>query len=301
MSGNQIRAFLAIVQYGNFTKAANSLYITEPALSKAIRSLEDELGCTLIKRQKGSRLLELTDHGRAYIPLANEWMTLENRMQGFSSLEPDLPLRIAATENINDYLLQAFYPMFIARHPAIRLEIDTQHTKEAVQLVEHNQCDLAFVSTAIESSSIEYHKLFEERVMLICPRNQLPPGTVHITALDPAKELVTSWAPDYKAWGDYWLGIRRASRLLVKTSGIIPTFITDSDMWAFAPYSLAAFMHTHYPIDMHELTPAPPKRICYALQQRNFMHFSANLFIEELLTYLHTLGGIELAEIRPQP
>ena len=63
----EIEAFLKIAQCGSFSAAAEKLYITQPALGRRIRALEEELGYSLFIRNKGVRHVELTRQGRAFL------------------------------------------------------------------------------------------------------------------------------------------------------------------------------------------------------------------------------------------
>ena len=67
----EIEAFLNIVQHGSFFAVAEKLYVTQPALGRRIRALEEELGYTLFVRNKGARHAELTKQGQAFIGLAH--------------------------------------------------------------------------------------------------------------------------------------------------------------------------------------------------------------------------------------
>ena len=76
MTQLEIEAFLNIVKYGSITKAAEVLYISQPALSRRIKSLENELQYELFIRQKGIRNVILTPQGEAFIPIAEKWQQL---------------------------------------------------------------------------------------------------------------------------------------------------------------------------------------------------------------------------------
>ena len=64
MNSLEIQYFLTIVKYGSFTEAAQALSVSQPAISKQIRQLEAELGCSLFARS--GRTLSLTEAGQAY-------------------------------------------------------------------------------------------------------------------------------------------------------------------------------------------------------------------------------------------
>ena len=72
MTQPEIEAFLAVIQQGTVTAAAESLYITQPALSRRLRALEEELGCALFERGKGSRFAALTREGEAFVAVADK-------------------------------------------------------------------------------------------------------------------------------------------------------------------------------------------------------------------------------------
>ena len=66
MTNTQLEAFLTLCRYGNITQAAEHLFITQPALSRLIKSLESELGYTLFRRGKGQRQTVLTESGQRF-------------------------------------------------------------------------------------------------------------------------------------------------------------------------------------------------------------------------------------------
>ena len=70
MTYQDIHTFLTIASSSSHSKAAESLFVSQPALSHRLSALEDELGTELIIRRKGSRTLELTDAGQRFVPIA---------------------------------------------------------------------------------------------------------------------------------------------------------------------------------------------------------------------------------------
>ena len=76
MNYQDIKTFLTIVSSSSLSKAAEVLFVSQPALSHRLSALEEELGTELIIRKKGSRTLELTDAGQRFVPLARKWEQL---------------------------------------------------------------------------------------------------------------------------------------------------------------------------------------------------------------------------------
>ena len=70
MNYTDIHTFLTIASSPSLSKAAESLFVSQPALSHRLSALEEELGTELIIRKKGSRTLELTEAGQRFVPIA---------------------------------------------------------------------------------------------------------------------------------------------------------------------------------------------------------------------------------------
>ena len=78
MTRTELESFLAVVQAGSLSAAAKNLYITQPALSRRIQSLEQELGYPLLQRSPGVRKATLTAQGEQFVSLATQWMGIWN-------------------------------------------------------------------------------------------------------------------------------------------------------------------------------------------------------------------------------
>ena len=81
MTYQEIEVFLAVIKMGSVSGAAQALYITQPAVSRHIRSLEQELGCSLLERGRGKRQIQLTAQGRDFVDIAKKWILLWQEAQ----------------------------------------------------------------------------------------------------------------------------------------------------------------------------------------------------------------------------
>lgn len=295
MTDTQIDAFLAVVQFGSFTKAAESLFISEPALSRSILLLEKELGCTLIERKRGGRLQALTPAGKQFVQIADRWKILVTESKKLTDSEDADLLRIAAVESFNSYVLPSVYRQCMERKPELHLLIDTLHTQEIYKQIAHGLYDLAFVSSTSDAKNLEFTDIFHEKVVLICPAGMLPSGPVHPTQLDPQQEILSVWAADYQAWGQFWFGSDSRSRLYLRTLNKIEQFILHFKMWAFMPVSIAHSLAGQFPIELHEITSGPPDRICYAVQNRTFHHSASEELIDLVRESVKDMDGIRLS------
>jgi DNA-binding transcriptional LysR family regulator len=129
MDTNQIRYFLAIVETGGFTKAADSLMLSQPALSLSMRRLEQELGVTLFER--GGRRAMLTPAGQFFLETArdilNQYEVALNGLRTFSS-QPSLRLGMLRTLRIDD--LSRMITTFREQYPNIVIELRDGSAKD---------------------------------------------------------------------------------------------------------------------------------------------------------------------------
>src|SRR5262245_49556928 len=104
---NQLRQFYVVAREESFTRAAKRLRIGQPAISRAVRQLEDALGVTLIERGKG-RGVRLTEFGRAVLArceLAFSELATITELAADASREPRGELIVAANEHVAIHLL----------------------------------------------------------------------------------------------------------------------------------------------------------------------------------------------------
>lgn len=120
MNYQDIKTFLTIVSSSSLSKAAEVLFVSQPALSHRLSALEEELGTELIIRKKGSRTLELTDAGQRFVPLARKWEQLWLDTSKIQYEKPQDILRIANVDSLNFY----FMPQVIA--------VSWRNTRDAV-------------------------------------------------------------------------------------------------------------------------------------------------------------------------
>ena len=71
-----IETFLTLNKTGSLTKAAETLYVSQPTVSHRLKDLEEELGISLLMRGKGQRRIELTQKGEEFVAIAERWLAL---------------------------------------------------------------------------------------------------------------------------------------------------------------------------------------------------------------------------------
>ena len=145
------RVFYMVAKCGSLTKAAEELYISQPAVSQSIKQLENQLGITLFNRTH--RGMELSAQGGKLIfPEVERALTLlndaENRIMEMKTSAVGL-IRIGASDTIFEYFLADKIVAFHERFPAIKIELMADFTPDTIEKLKENRCDVAFVNLPI--------------------------------------------------------------------------------------------------------------------------------------------------------
>lgn len=145
------RVFYTVAKCGSLTKAAEELYISQPAVSQSIKQLENQLGVTLFNRthrgmelsaQGGKLIFEEVERALALFNQA------ENRLSEVQNSATGL-IRIGASDTIFEYFLSDKIVEFHERFPAVKIELMADLTPETVEKLKANRCDVAFVNLPI--------------------------------------------------------------------------------------------------------------------------------------------------------
>lgn len=163
-----INYFLAVAEYRSFTRAATSLYVSQPALSQQIKQLEEQLGCQLFDRS--GRSVRLTDAGEMYARYArNALQDLQegkraiNDVKNLSSGE----LRIAITPTFTTYLIGPLIKVFHERYPKVTLSVKEMSQEQMEQRLLEDEFDVGIAFENVHSADIESQTLLVETLALV--------------------------------------------------------------------------------------------------------------------------------------
>ena len=139
MTYQDIHTFLTIASSSSLSKAAESLFVSQPALSHRLSALEEELGTELIIRRKGSRTLELTDAGQRFVPIARKWEQLWIETGKIKFERPSTQLRIVNVDSLNFYFMPQVIENFLESHPKCSLHINTMQSNLSYKSIENKK------------------------------------------------------------------------------------------------------------------------------------------------------------------
>lgn len=264
MTQLELQAFMAVVRTGSFSQAAQSLFITQPALSRRVRTLEEELGYRLLERRKGARAVEPTREGRAFLPMAEHWLSLWEEARAIPRREEDQMFRVASVGSVSTYILSPVLRRFLQEGGG-SLTFHLYHSLEAYGYAERGEIDLAFISDDMFSRQVETIPAFRESMLLVTrPGVSLPPQ-VHPSQLDSTREIRMQWNPEYDLWHAFWFGSSSVPRMCFDQMSLMEEAIQWEDNWLIAPASVASALVGRGQAALHTLLDGPPDRIIYYL------------------------------------
>ena len=169
MELHQLRIFKTVAETGNFTRAADAVYLTQPAVSMQIRALEEELGQDLFYRE----------HKRSVLTPAGEILLLHTRAlmaeaeQAVQEIEDLQELRqghisIACSDTFAAYMLTGMIGSFCEAFPNIRFSVYNGTTHEIAQLLINHDADIGFLLLPFHHSRITYREWIAYRDVAVC-------------------------------------------------------------------------------------------------------------------------------------
>jgi DNA-binding transcriptional LysR family regulator len=187
MDFDQLHTFLEIVRLKSFSKAAQTCFRTQPAISAQVRQLEQELRADLFERF-GSRI-SLTTAGKIFAEYAAQMLDLRRRAQdAIAELEtnPRGELVIAANEATCIYLLPPVFSEYRRLFPAVQLQVDRNYGAHVVEAVLDNSADFGLVQLPVDEKRLQVVNVHRDEVRLIVPAAH---PLAHCSSIHP-QELV---------------------------------------------------------------------------------------------------------------
>jgi len=177
MDSNRLRHFVAVVDHGGFTAAAHAVYVSQPALSLAVKELEAELGVALFTRT--GRRVQLTPAGTALLEPARQ--VLRDLETGQAAVDAVAGLRagnmtMASLPTLAADPVAPLVGAFRRRYPGVRIDLAAPDgTSELFDLVVSGTCELGVTDARDIPEALESHPLGRQSLVLI-----LPPGSDHV-------------------------------------------------------------------------------------------------------------------------
>ncbi|MBF7072728.1 LysR family transcriptional regulator [Glaciecola sp. MH2013] len=187
MSIKQLNAFVNVAKFQSFAEAAEQLNLSQPALSSAIKNMEDFLGGELFMRS--TRRVELTPEGASFLPLAKRILsdldTAVFDVKQLFELENGV-VTVAAMPSFAHSKLPKILTFFGYAQPKIGIRIIDEVMESTIQHVKDARAELGFVFSPDDTSNLHFTRLFDDDFILISPNGhelnqQLKPSLAQIS------------------------------------------------------------------------------------------------------------------------
>ncbi|MDD2562123.1 MAG: LysR family transcriptional regulator [Eubacteriales bacterium] len=159
---------MTILRSGNFTNAAKNMYISQPALSQAVRKIEEKLGAAIFDRS--TEPITLTEAGQIYLDALRQVMAISTRLSNSINEiinEKKGRLRLGISLQRGMQLLPLVIPDFSRQYPHVKIDL-LEHGSAALEKLLHDgMCDIALITTNPRYDSLEYILLKSEEIVLM--------------------------------------------------------------------------------------------------------------------------------------
>lgn len=170
----QLRLFVSIANTLNFSRTAEQFFITQPAVTHHIKTLENTLGIKLMSRT--SRRIKLSEEGLEFLPYAKQALEIiadaENRIQNMAQGRTG-HIRIAALSSTSD-LISSYLDLLFKTYPTIQVDVDILEGAELINSIQTESYDFYFsINDMMSSSAYECRPIAEDRLELFVNNNMV--------------------------------------------------------------------------------------------------------------------------------
>lgn len=173
MNIRDLSYLVALADFRHFSRAAESVHVTQPTLSMQIKKLEDELGVQLVERGHKELMLtpvglEIVAHARTVLGEARIIKDIARR-----SLDPEAgALRLGIFPTLGPYLLPHVVPAIMARFPRVELYLTEEKSDVLVAMLKDGKLDAVVLALPLTDHALAYTKLFDEPFVYASPRTE---------------------------------------------------------------------------------------------------------------------------------
>ncbi|RDU97969.1 LysR family transcriptional regulator [Trinickia dinghuensis] len=200
-----LKTFVAVVEFGSFSAAADRLLLTQPAVSLQIRQLEKSLGTVLIERvgrvarptTAGEELLTHTAGIDAAVSSAIAAVS-RHKMEGMGRI------RIGTGATACIFLLPPILANFRRKFPNIDMTVTTGNSAEIVKAVEDNMLDVGLVTLPVSGRSLDITPVMDDELVLLAPADMPLPARITAAVLSTRPVILFDPGGNTRRVADEW-------------------------------------------------------------------------------------------------
>jgi len=172
MADRRLQVFHTVARLLSFTKAAETLHMTQPAVTFQIRQLEEHFNTRLFDRTHNR--ISLTAAGERVYEYADKIIALYNEMNNrVRELTGDVSgiLIIGASTTIAEYVLPSILGEFKERYPSVNIRLNVSNSLGVVHMVENNSVDVGIVESPVTNKNLVVDVCWQDKLLFICPKS----------------------------------------------------------------------------------------------------------------------------------
>ena len=170
MTLTELQYIVALAQERHFGRAAERAFVTQPALSLAIKKLEEELGATIFERRRNR--IELTPIGEQIVHQAQRVLEEADQIKILAAQGKDQlngPLRFGVIATVGPYILPDLVPLLSARAPKMPLELEENLTLNLAGMLKSGKLDVIMIALPFDEPAIVTQALYDEPFKVVIP------------------------------------------------------------------------------------------------------------------------------------
>jgi DNA-binding transcriptional LysR family regulator len=170
MENFRLKVFRVVARHLNFSRAAEELLLTQPAVTQQIKALEDEYGVSLFDRSGGH--IALTSAGEALFPYAEKLKAISDEAyETVASAAGDHSgaLALGASQTIGQYLLPNFVAAFLRENPRVKVTAVSGNTDETLEALAAQRIQLAMIEGPAKRKDLRIEPFMEDQMVLVVP------------------------------------------------------------------------------------------------------------------------------------
>lgn len=281
MDKEQLDTFLSLVNYKNFTKSAEMLHVAQSTVSARLKSLELELGKTLLRRtNKG---VELTPSGLIFLPYAKRIIELFAESKKELALDGQYidRLVLGGPSSAWNYIYRDALSTFAVENRNVSLELKTHSSENTISKVLDGIIDLGISYTKPTHPNLLIHEHIEDHFKFVSRFQLHRPITVD--DLNSKKFILNNWGDAFFEWFMELTGINHLPALSMNQTAILLKMIEEQDYFTLLPSKIVQPFINNKKLYYLESEFEMPAHHIYIFTQKNLKKESTMKEVLDLL------------------
>lgn len=235
----KLHIFKIVAQHLSFTKAAEQLYISQPAVSKTIKNLEQEYKTSFFVRQRNS--IQLTKEGRAFLVYANKILALYAEMnEQFLYKKEHLPklITFGVSTTLSNYIIPSVIAKFRVQFPDTKFNIISDNSANIETLILNEDLDFGITEGSVSNPKLKFSKFIKDEIVLATNANNkaFKTGSITVSQLKKIPIIEREKGSGTKAIIDHYLltqGVKKlTTAVTLNSTEAIKHYLYNSNDYA---------------------------------------------------------------------